>query len=58
MTDYRVSWEIDVSADTPLHAARLARDIQIKQGLFDGVFDVHDGKESTTVDLLEEADAV
>lgn len=28
MPEFRVSWAIDLTADTPRHAARLAREIQ------------------------------
>lgn len=57
MPDYRVCWEIDITADTPLHAARLAREIQTRPGSTATVFDVHDGKTSERIDLEEHLDA-
>lgn len=56
MTDYRVTWEIDVIADSCLEAARMARDIQTKPGTTAVVFDVHsegDQGDPERVDLLE-----
>lgn len=41
MTLYRVTWEIDVEADTPREAAIKARDYQTKPGTTATVFDVY-----------------
>lgn len=40
MPQYLVRWEIDVDADSPLKAARKARQIQIRRGTQATVFDV------------------
>lgn len=51
MPSYRVVWEIDAEADTPREAAEWALSIQRKPGSSAVVFDVHDGTETTRVDL-------
>lgn len=40
MTEYRVTWVIDVDADTPEDAARKAREYQIDPDSTANVFDV------------------
>jgi len=52
MPEYRVTWEIDISADSPLEAARQARLYQVKPDTTAVVFTVGD----ETIDLLEWAD--
>lgn len=37
---YRVKWEIDVDASTPLEAAKKARELQIHEGSWANVFEV------------------
>lgn len=49
MQDYRVTWTIDVTADSPEEAARIARDIQQDAASLPPVFDV----DGMTVDLME-----
>ena len=63
MAAYRVIWEIDIEADTPLHAARQAADIQRDPQSIAVVFEV---KEMTpkgwmhveNVDLEQECAAI
>ena len=60
MQTYRVSWEIDIDADSPEEAARKAREIQLRPDSHATVFDLTDESgESARIDLLEldEADA-
>lgn len=54
MTSYRVTWEIDVEADSPREAAEKARAIQIRDGTMAVIFGVtgEDGT-NTQIDLLE-----
>ena len=54
MNSYRVSWEIDIDADTPREAAQKALDIQRDKESIATVFDVtgESGSQSR-VDLLE-----
>ena len=51
MKSYRVTWNIDIEADTPEDAARQAREIQLDPTSMATVFDVasHDG--TTRIDL-------
>jgi len=42
MPEYRVKWEIDVEAESPRHAAELAREAQIRPDTQAVVFDVQD----------------
>lgn len=54
-TDYRVSWHIDISADTPQEAAWLAREQQKDANAWVGCFTVTDPDDVTTdVDLDQE----
>lgn len=54
MNDYRVTWEIDIYADTPEEAARRALEIQLDSISTATVFDVLDEEgETTRVDLYE-----
>lgn len=54
-TGYRVSWEIDVTADDPVAAAREAFAAMQRPGTTATVFEVADEHGNiTTVDLLEE----
>ncbi len=55
MGDYRVMWEIDLYADSPLAAAQLAWDIQHKDSTADH-FEVinQETGEAITVNLSEE----
>lgn len=41
MPEYRVQWEMDVEADTPQDAARVARDYQLDADAIVGVFYVY-----------------
>lgn len=54
---YCVEWSIDIDADSPEEAARLARDKQQwpREGYWCGVFQVtpHDSAETETIDLDE-----
>ena len=53
---YRVVWEIDVDAASPLEAAREARRIQEKRDSIAHVYQVFDnGGKRTEVDLDDEA---
>lgn len=57
MTDYRVTWEIDIVADSPRAAAEEAFAIQRDQNSIAVVFDVADEQgEITRVDLEEDED--
>jgi hypothetical protein len=53
MTEYRVTWSIDVEADSPQGAATRARDIQQDPTTIAHVFEVasHDDSRTWTVDL-------
>jgi len=53
--EYHVMWEIDVTATSPVEAARQARGMQTAEGSMANVFDVtsEDG-DTTRVDLEEE----
>lgn len=54
--EYRVTWEIDVSAANPVHAARCARDLVRGAGSTANVFDVRSvvvPEEATQVDLQQ-----
>lgn len=55
MNRYLVTWQIDIEADTPREAARLALDVQRDHTSIALVFDVRqDGEdEATRVDLAE-----
>jgi hypothetical protein len=44
MPEYRVRWEINIEADTPEEAARIARDYQLDPEAIVGVFDVREWK--------------
>ena len=50
---YKVSWEIDVEAETPLLAAQAARAAQLREETLTTVFDVFDdnGHFKARVDL-------
>lgn len=58
MRDYRVIWEIDVTADSPRAAAEAAQRIQRTPNAWATVFEVWDDTgDCTKIDLLEEDDA-
>lgn len=42
MPEYRVTWEMDIEADTPQDAAKQARQYQLDPTAIVGVFDVRD----------------
>lgn len=44
MPEYRVMWEIDIGADTPVEAARQARAYQRDPEAIAGVFEVREWK--------------
>lgn len=52
-TTYRVTWEIDVDAFSPIDAAKLAKHYQTKRDTTANVFEVTDGNETVIVDLDE-----
>ena len=54
MPEYHVEWRIEVEADSPEDAARLARKIQREQ--IDPVYHVNDGNDETVVDFAEAED--
>jgi len=55
MKEYLVQWEIELKADSPLQAAKLAREIQADRSSLAVVFDVADEKgETVRVDLMED----
>lgn len=41
MTNFRVTWEIDIEAETPTEAAKQARQYQLDGGAEVGYFRVH-----------------
>lgn len=55
MPTYHLTWEIDLEADSPLEAARLARHYQTKPDTTATVFSVqeHDTTEALRIDLTE-----
>ena len=55
MRPYRVTWTIEVGAETPEDAAKQCRDIQLDKDSIATVFEVTDLKTAVceTVDLLE-----
>jgi hypothetical protein len=54
MNDYLVTWEINVTADSPRAAAELAREAQVAPGTWATVFDVFDDDGNlTNIDLME-----
>lgn len=55
--EYRVVWEIEIEADSPLQAAQDARTIQLTPGMSATVFDVwaHVAGQMHRIDLVEEA---
>ena len=55
MPEYRVAWEIDISADSPRKAAEQAEHYQ-KNGHYRGAFDVYDEENNKTYIDLEEND--
>lgn len=63
MPEYRVKWEMDVEADTPEEAARVARDYQLDPEAIVGVFDVykrdgHGGNEHPPTRVRVDLDAL
>jgi hypothetical protein len=55
MQQYRVRWEIDLDAESPKQAARIARNIQLEPGNEATVFSVIDEEKTMVmIDLLEE----
>jgi hypothetical protein len=58
MTDYRVSWDIDIDADSPREAAERALEIQRRPDSIATAFTVRDeAGESIEVDLDEDPSA-
>lgn len=54
MQSYNVTWEIEIAADDPVEAAKVARTYQLDLSKRTTVFDVFDEEgEVTRVDLLE-----
>lgn len=54
LTEFHVTWKIEVYADNPEHAARLAWEIMRKPDSMADVFDVlAEGQEAVRVDLTE-----
>ncbi|MFD9047762.1 hypothetical protein [Streptomyces zaomyceticus] len=51
MTEYSVTWTIEIDADTPVHAAVAALAIQRDHGSWATVFTVHTDQGDVTVDL-------
>ena len=51
---YRVVWEIDIWAETPLKAAEIALGIQRDPASTATVFDVWCGPKQTRIDVIEE----
>lgn len=51
--EYHVKWEIEVEADSPLEAARKAREIQLNPESTATVFDVVPHHPLTRIDLDE-----
>ncbi|MFF4777636.1 hypothetical protein ACFY05_32895 [Microtetraspora fusca] len=51
---YRVVWEIDVTADSPIEAAQKARAAQVDRSTQASYFEVDDDVELIRVDLDEE----
>jgi hypothetical protein len=51
MPEYRVAWSIELTADTPTHAALRAYDSFCRPGSIAHVFDVHDGQRTVHVDI-------
>jgi hypothetical protein len=52
MITYRVSWEIDIDADSPRQAAELALDIMRDPRSIGTVFKVEDATQVHVVDLI------
>lgn len=55
MTEYRVTWTIDVDAESPREAAQEALRIQRKEDSTATVFEVNCGDRVETVDLEPES---
>ncbi len=55
MATYLIKWEVDIEADSPQEAAKIAREMQLDPDSEAVVFDVTHPttKEVTTVDLME-----
>ena len=51
MPEYRVTWEIDLTADSPYEAAQQALAIHRKPDSIATVFEVHGEGRSVTIDL-------
>jgi hypothetical protein len=51
MTDFRVTWDIDVEADDPVQAAKLARLIQLDPQSTATVFTVRNKASGKSVDV-------
>lgn len=49
--EYRVTWAIDIEADSPLEAARKAREIQLDPDSTATVFDVTTKDTKAVIDL-------
>lgn len=50
---YKITWEIDIEADSPLAAAQIARGIQLDPESTATVFIVDNGETAVSVDLME-----
>jgi 2-hydroxychromene-2-carboxylate isomerase len=52
MTTYRVSWDIDIDADSPEEAAKIARECQLDPASLATVFIVSDPDKTYKVDTF------
>lgn len=53
MKEYRVVWEIDITADDPIEAAKYALNIQRDPCSWATVFDVYDENGCHKVDVMD-----
>ena len=58
MTGFRVTWIIDIGAETPMEAAQKARDIQLDPTSIATFFQVEAGDSLMVVELAPEDDDV
>jgi hypothetical protein len=56
LNEYRVTWEIDISASSPREAAQYARDAQLRRDTEAVVFSVRDGSVAI-IDLLDDEES-
>jgi hypothetical protein len=56
--EFRVIWEIEIKADSPMEAAKEARVIQLTPGMSATIFDVwaHTAGKMHRIDLIDEPD--